>query len=132
MTFEPIACFYRYFSMAYAPMGLWPRLIARLLAFSGKLLHGYTGAICEPSNIQMWRDGVYFEWRNKDEKPYPFVLIQSGFTEPVSPYLGSEQFIPHFTDGSDVHAILQKDEKSTIELVVPRTQSGVVGGLRIF
>lgn len=101
--------------MAYSPMGLWPRLLARLLAFSDKLLQDFMDGQCTLVVKKTWREGAYFEWRHEGVKPQPFVLIQSEFE------------LPQRDSGrTDTNPFLAADKNSVIEVVVPRSLSGVV------
>ena len=117
----------RYFSMIYTPMGLWPRLIARLLPLAGKLLRrNCSSRSPTPSTITTWRSGVYFEWKNFDSAPHPFLLIQSG-----SVAYDAAVHMNESEDGLDENSNEKGGNNSGMEVVVPRSHAGLVSSCAV-
>ena len=118
-------------------MGLWPRLLARLLACGSRLLSACSKQVFNqssvPSRIKTWREGVYFEWKSSGGHPAPFVLVQSGSEE----YDLARKIPTNNTDkessdyvgdtGSFKYLSWENGQKEKgLEIVVPRSQAGVV------
>ena len=115
-------------------MGLWPRLLARLLAFGPKLLSGFRSNNSECTCIppQKWREGVYFEWYTPDMKPQPFALIQSGSEEyDKARKIPSDSSAVYYSASAGGmvrnYSLERRKREKGIEIVVPRNQAGVVG-----
>ena len=116
-------------------MGLWSRLLARLLAFGNKLLSGFeaNNAKYTYSPPQKWREGVYFKWENTGMSPEPFALIQSGSEEydnarRISTGISSSSTTVHFSTKGFLNnpSSERKKRERGMEIIVPRTQAGVV------
>ena len=112
-------------------MGLWSRLLARLLAFGNKLLSGFkmnnAEYTCSPP--QKWREGVYFKWENTGMNPEPFALIQSGSKEyDNARRITSGSTTVHFSAKGYVKnsSLERKKREQGMEIIVPRTPAGVV------
>jgi len=112
-------------------MGLWPRLLARLLAFGNKLLNKFDDLSSESSfsSPKKWREGVYFEWENTGVSPKPFALVQSGSEE----YDKAQSTLSHNAmrysakdDAVKNQSLDTKKRGKGIEIIVPRSQAGVV------
>ena len=116
-------------------MGLWPRLLARLLAFGNKLLRGFNTLNPEYTfaTPKKWQEGVYFEWNDTGLSPKPFALIQSGSEEyDKARKIWSNRAAMRYSAKDDAvknHSLERKKKEKGIEIIVPRNQAGVVSVL---
>ncbi|CAK8698612.1 unnamed protein product [Clavelina lepadiformis] len=99
----------RFFSMIYIPMGFWPRLIARLLAFEEKLLLGYNSSFITAPNLtpsvrKIWKEGLYLEWEAHNSKQKPFVLVQAGCQEFEAQTSYHDEPLKHLAQSSQTQA----------------------------
>ena len=56
------SCIHRQYAMPYLPLGLWSRLITRMVVFAKSMLMEMENDCERPALLQYWREGIYVIW----------------------------------------------------------------------